>query len=115
MNAVKRQRPNISPDDLECLLFHLEDARVYIVKYGAAQGFHSPERATSDHAMQAIDSLAGQITGNPQYFWMGRASAGGNQMAYVRGMEKEAKRRRLMGVRIPVRRFCGHTNELLRQ
>jgi len=52
--------------------------------------------------MQAIDSLAGQITGNPQYFWMGSASAGGNQMTFERGMEKEARRRRLMGVRIPV-------------
>ena len=102
MNAVKRQRPSISPDDIERLLFHLEDARDYIIKYGAAQDFHSPERATSDHATQAIDNLAGQITGNPQYFWMGSASAGGNQMAYVRGLEKEAKRRRLMGVRIPV-------------
>ena len=103
MNAVKRQRPSISPDDIERLLFYLEDGRDYIIKYGAAQGFHSPERATSDHAMQAIDNLAGQITGNPQYFWMGSASAGGNQVAYVRGIEKEAKRRRLMGVRIPVR------------
>ena len=102
MNAVKRQRPSISQDDIERLLFHLEDARDYIIKYGAAQGFHSPERATSDRAMQAIDELAGQITGNREYFWMGSASAGGNQTAYERGMEKEAKRRRLMGVRIPV-------------
>ena len=102
MNAVKRQRPSISFDDIERLLFHLEDARDYIIKYGAAQGFHSPERATSDHAMQAIDDLAGQITGNPQYFWMSSASAGRNQMAYERGLEKETKRRRLMGVRIPV-------------
>ena len=62
----------------------------------------APERAASDHAMQAIDNLAGQITGNPQYFWLGSASAGGNHMAYERGIEKEAKRLRLMGVRIPV-------------
>ena len=102
MNAVKRQRPSIAQDDIERLLFHLEDARDYIVKYGAAQSFHSPERATSDHAMQAIDNLAGQVTGNPQYFWTDSASAGGNPVTYERGMEKEAKRRRLMGVRIPV-------------
>ena len=103
MNAVKRQRPSISPDDIERLLFHLEDARDYIIKYGAAQGFHSPARATSEHAKSAIDALAGQITGNPQYFWMGSASAGGNQTSYECGLEKEIKRRRLMGVRIPVR------------
>ena len=102
MNAVKRQRPSISPDDIERMLFHLEDARDYIIKYGTAQGFHSPERAISDHAMQAIDNLAGQITGNPQYFWMGSASAGGNQVDYERGIEKEVRRRRLMGVSIPV-------------
>jgi len=36
--------------------------------------------------MRAIDSLAGQITGNSQCFWMGRASAGGNETAFERGM-----------------------------
>ena len=103
MNAVMRQRPSISPDDIERLLFNLEDARDYIVKYGAAQGFHSSERATSDRAMQAIDELARQITGNPQYFWMGIASATGDQMAYERALAKDARRHTLMGVRIPVR------------
>ena len=110
MNAVKRQRPSISQDDIERLLFHLEDARDYIIKYGAAQDFHSPERATSDHAMQAIDDLARQITGNPQYFWMGNASATGDQLAYERALAKGARRRRLTGVRIPLRveRITGH-------
>ena len=103
MNAVKRQRPSISPDDIERLLFHLEDARGYIIKYGAAQGFHSPERAISDHAMQAIDSLAGQITGNREYLWGASVSATGDQMAYKRALAKAARRRKLMGVRIPVR------------
>jgi hypothetical protein len=103
MNAVKRQRPRISPDDVERLLFHLEDARHYTVQYGAAQDFHSPERATSDHTMRAIDDLAEQITGNRQYFWLGNASATGDQMAFERAMEKASKRRRLMGIHIPVR------------
>jgi hypothetical protein len=102
MNAVKRQRPSISPDDIERLLFHLEDARDYVIKYGAAQGFNSQARAIADHAKGAIDSLAGQITGDPQYYWLGSASAGGNQLAYGRATEKDAKRRKLMGVRIPV-------------
>jgi hypothetical protein len=51
---------------------------------------------------RTIDNLAGQITGNPQYFWIGNASAGDNQIAFQQGIEKEVKRRRLMGVRIPV-------------
>jgi hypothetical protein len=105
MNATRRQRPTISPDDMDRLLFHLEDARSFIVKYGAAKDFHAVERETADHALQAIDRLAGHITGNDQYFWMDDASAGGNEAAFSRGMEKVAKRRRLMGVHIPLRVF----------
>jgi hypothetical protein len=103
MNATRRQRPNISPDDMERLLLHLEDARSFIVKYGAAKDFHAVERETADQALQAIDRLAGHITGNEQYFWMNGASAGGNEAALRRGMEKVVKRRRLMGVHIPMR------------
>jgi len=103
MNAVKRQRPSIGQDDIERLLFHLEDARDYIIKYGAAQGFHSPQKATSEHAKQAIDDLAGQITGNSQYFWTASASADGDPLAFERALAKDARRRRLMGVRVPVR------------
>lgn len=99
----RRQKPNISPEDIERLLFHLEDTRQYIVRYGAAQDFHSPERGISGNAMEAIDDLAGQITGNRQYFWQVQATASGNDMAFQRGVEKAAKRRRLMGIRFPVR------------
>ena len=102
MNAVKRQPPNISPDDIERLLFHLEDARDYIVKYGAAQGFHSSERATADKTRCAIDDLAGQITSNREYLWQKASSAGGNDSAFQRSMDKAAKRRRLMGIIFPV-------------
>ena len=103
MNAVKRQRPTISPDDIERLLFHLEDARYYIVKYGAAQDFHSSEQETTDRTMNAIDHLAEQITGTRNYFWSEAASAGGNEIAFQRAMEKQEKRRRLMGIHIPLR------------
>ena len=66
MNAVKRQRPNISPDDIERLLFHLEDARIFVVKYGAAQEFHSTEIKTTDRMISAIDDLANEITGSSE-------------------------------------------------
>ena len=105
MNAVKRQKPTISPDDIERLLFHLEDARNYIVKYGAAQSFNSQSRKLADQTTSAIDDLAGQITGDRQHLWQDSASAGGNENAFEYGKEKEAKRRRLMGVHIPVRIF----------
>ena len=103
MNAVKRQRPNISPDDIERLLFHLEDARNYIVKYGAAQDFHSLGKEATDRTTNAIDDLAEQITGTRNYFWSETASAGGNEIAYQRAMEKQLKRRKLMGISIPIR------------
>ena len=103
MNAVKRQRPSISPDDIERLLFHLEDARNFIVKYGAAQDFHSLEKEATDRTMNAIDDLAEQITGRRNYFWSDTASAGGNEIAFQHSTEKEVKRRRLMGVWLPVR------------
>ena len=103
MNAVKRQRPTISSDDIERLLFHLEDARNYIVKYGAAQDFHSREKEATDGTMNAIDDLAEQITGTHNYFWSETASAGGNEIAFQRAMEKQAKRRWLMGVHLPLR------------
>ena len=102
MNAVKRRKPNISPDDIQRLLFHLEDARNYIIKYGAAQELDSSARSIADSARSAIDGLAGQITGNPQYLWQTSASAGGNQLVFERGAEKEAKRYGILGVRIPV-------------
>lgn len=103
MNAVKRQKPTISPDDIERLLFHLEDARNYIVKYGAAQEFNSQARKVANQTTNAIDDLAGQITGDKQFLWQDSASAGGDINAFEHGNEKEAKRRRLMGVHIPVR------------
>ena len=103
MNAVKRQLPNISPDDVERLLFHLEDARNYIIKYGAAQEFHSQNKATADTAKDAIDNLAALITGDKQYLWATSASATGNQIAFDLAKEKNIKRLRLMGIYIPVR------------
>lgn len=103
MNAVRRQKPSISPDDLERLLFYLEDARNYIVKYGAAQDFHSPEKLIANHAKQSIDDLAKQITGSGEYFWKVSASAGGNDIAFRHATEKAARRRRLLGVCIPLR------------
>jgi hypothetical protein len=102
VNAVKRQRPNISPDDIKCLLFHMEDARDYLVKYGAAQGIHSP-KAAAETVTNAIDELTRHITGNRKYFWAASVSATGDERIYERALEKAAKRRRLMGIHFPLR------------
>ena len=103
MNAVKRQRPNISPDDVERLLFHLEDTRSYVIRYGSAQDFHSPEKATAERLIYAVDELALRVTGKNTYFWGETAAAGGNEIAFQSAREKQAKRRRLMGVCLPLR------------
>jgi len=100
---VRRQRPNISPDEIERLLFHLEDARNYIVKYGAAQGIHSPTKLVAETTTDAIDELAWHITGNKQYFLAESVSATGDEKTYERATQKAANRRQLMGVHIPVR------------
>jgi hypothetical protein len=103
MNAVKRQRSTISPDDTHRLLFHLEDARSYVVKYGAAQDFHSPNTEAIDQALKSIDVLAKQITGSSEYFWQVSASAAGNDATFKQASERALLRRRLMGIAIPVR------------
>ena len=103
MNAVRRQRPSIPPDDIDRLLFHLEDARAYVIKYSSAQDFNSDKKATAERLVYAVDELALQITGKNTYFWGEPATAGGNEIAFQRGMEKQAKRRRLMGVWLPLR------------
>ena len=108
MNAVKRQRPNISPDEIERLLFHLEDARSYVVKYGAAQDVHSPAKAVAETTTDAIDELARHITGNKHYFWAEHVSATGDQKAYEQALAKAAKRRKLMGVHFPLRTVKVH-------
>lgn len=103
MNAVRRQRPSISPDDIDRLLFHLEDARNFVIKYSSAQDFNSPEKATAERVVYAVDELALQITEDNRYFWGEAASAGGNEIAFQRAMEKQGKRRRLMGIHMPLR------------
>ena len=103
MNATRRQRPSIDQDDIDRLLFHLEDARSYVIRYGSAQDFNSPEKATAERVIYAADELALQITGKNTYFWGETATAGGNEIAFQRSMERQAKRRRLLGIFIPVR------------
>ena len=63
MNGVNRHRPNISPDEIERLLFHFEYARNYVIKYGSAQDFHSPNQLAAETVTDAIDELARHIAG----------------------------------------------------
>ena len=85
-----------------------QDARVCIVKYGAAQGCHSPTKMATETVTDAIDELARHITGNKHYFWAEHVSATGDQKAYEQALAKAAKRRKLMGVHFPLRTVKVH-------
>ena len=102
MNAVRRQRPSIAPDDVDRLLFHLEDARSYVIKYGSAQDFNSPKKATAERVIYAVDELALQITGKNRYFWTAESSINTyDDRLFKEATAKQAKRRKLLGVNIP--------------
>ena len=78
MNAGKRQRPSIDLDDVQKLLFHLEHARNYVLKYSSAQGFYAREREVADNLTYSIDYLAGSIKGICEHLWQPNVSVRGN-------------------------------------
>ena len=47
------------------------------INYGAAYGYHSPQYALKTSLNDAIDKLAEQITGDPQFLRISHHSAGG--------------------------------------
>ena len=64
-------------DDEERLLAYMDTTRKLTVNYTAAYGYHSPRYALSTSLTGAIDKLAEQITGDPQFFWLKGHTAGG--------------------------------------
>ncbi len=74
---MSRRRPSFSKDDEERLLAYMDVTRHLTISYGAAYGYHSPQYALSTSLSGAIDKLAEQLTGNPQFFWSSGHSAGG--------------------------------------
>ena len=73
----RKCRPGFSKDDEERLLAFMDVTRHLAINYGAAYGFHSPQYALKTSLNEAIDRLAEQITGDPQFFMSGHHSAGG--------------------------------------
>ncbi len=73
----RRGKPSFSKDDEERLLAYMDVTRYLTISYGAAYGYHSPQYALSTSLSGAIDNLAEQLTGNPQFFWSSGHSAGG--------------------------------------
>jgi hypothetical protein len=73
----RRGKPSFSKEDEERLLAYLDVARHFTINYAAAYGYHSAQYALSTSLTGAIDKLAEQITGDPQFFWLSGHSAGG--------------------------------------
>ena len=72
----RRGRPSFSKDDEERLFAYMDVTRYLTISYGSAYGYHSPQYALSTSLSGAIDKLAEQLTGNPQFFWASGHSAG---------------------------------------
>ena len=72
----RRGMPSFTKDDEERLLAYMDVTRYLTIRYGAAYGYHSPQYALSTSLSGAIDKLAEQLTGNPQFFWSSGHSAG---------------------------------------
>jgi len=65
---TRPKRPNFSPLDKHPLLDSLGNAGHWVIRYGSAQDFHSPQRDFCDDLTKAIDALAGELTGDRTYF-----------------------------------------------
>ena len=65
----RRGKPSFSKDDEERLLAYMDVTRSLTINYAAAYGYHSPQYALKTSLTVAIDKLAEQITGDPQFFW----------------------------------------------
>jgi hypothetical protein len=73
----RRGRPGFSKDDEERLLAYMDVTRSLTINYAAAYGYHSPQYALKISLTVAIDKLAEQITGDPQFFWLSGHTSGG--------------------------------------
>jgi hypothetical protein len=69
----------------------MEVTRNLTINYAAAYGYHSPQYALKTSLTGAIDKLAEQITGDPQFFWLRGHSAGG-QSSYPEGARARQER-----------------------
>lgn len=87
----RRGKPSFSKDDEERLLAYMQVTRHLSINYGAAYGFHSPQYALKTSLNEAIDKLAEQITGDPQFFWSSGHSACG-QSIHQEGVSAKQER-----------------------
>ena len=87
----RRTRPSFSRDDEERLLAYMQVTRRLSINYAAAYGFHSQQYALQTSLNDAIDKLAEQITGDPQFFWQMGHTAGGRPEGLSPRQERELR------------------------
>ena len=87
----RRCRPDFTKDDEERLLAFMQVTRHLSLNYAAAYGYHSPQYALQTSLTGAIDRLAEQITGDPQFFWQLSHSIGRGPEAMSPRQERELR------------------------
>jgi hypothetical protein len=91
----RRGKPSFSKDDEERLLAYMDVTRSLTINYAAAYGYHSPQYALKTSLTVAIDKLAEQITGDPQFFWLSGHTSGGRPEGPTARQERELRWREL--------------------
>ena len=91
----RRGKPSFSKDDEERLLAYMDVTRSLTINYAAAYGYHSPQYALKTSLNAAIDKLAEQITGDPQFFWLSGHTSGGRPEGLNPRQERELRWREL--------------------
>jgi hypothetical protein len=64
------RRPSFEGHDRVTLLEFMERARHLALLCGAAAGYHSARHEKCEALQKAIDALAEDLTGDPQFYWI---------------------------------------------
>jgi hypothetical protein len=63
------RRPSFGPSETARLLGAMRTARYDALLCGAAAGYGSARHRKCEALQQAIDALAEELTGDPEFFW----------------------------------------------
>jgi hypothetical protein len=63
------RRPSFGPEQTARLLTAMRTVRNDALICGAAAGYHSDRHKKCEALQRAIDALAEELTGDPEFFW----------------------------------------------
>ena len=97
----RRCKPSISSDDIERMMYLLEDARHYVIRFKSAQPFRSQASAIAENLLIAMKDLAKEALGNENFFMPLPHSATGSEELISRARAREARKLKLLGRWLP--------------